>query len=56
MKKWFLYSPVYDSIFFFLPFVIAIIFALVVSSLFPEITQSSLSPVWFLVFIIVFDV
>lgn len=56
MKKWFLYSPVYDSIFFFLPFVITIIFALLVSSFFPEIAQSWLSPVWFLVFIIVFDV
>lgn len=55
-KKWTLYSPIFDSIFFFAPFVVAIIFVKISELYFPSILYPETSPLWFFIFAIVFDV
>lgn len=55
-KKWTLYSPIFDSFFFFSPFVATYIFVKICELYFPAIIYPENSPVWFFVFAIVFDV
>ncbi len=55
-KKWTLYSPIFDSFFFFSPFVATFIFVKICDLYFPTILNPEVSPVWFFIFAIVFDV
>ncbi|MBP9779778.1 hypothetical protein KBD33_04125 [Candidatus Gracilibacteria bacterium] len=55
-KKWTLYSPLFDAIFFFGPFVIVLVFSIVCEFFFPSILNPASSPLWFFVFAIFFDV
>jgi hypothetical protein len=55
-KKWTLYSPVFDALFFFTPFVATFLFITICEKYFPDILYPDHSPIWFFVFAIIFDV
>ncbi len=55
-KKWTLYSPWFDAVFFFSPFVVTFLFVQFGDSIFPGIFTPIDSPIWFFVFAIIFDV
>lgn len=55
LKKYTLVSPLFDGIFFFSPFLVIFLFTLLTTSLFPQVLDDSVSPIWFFVFLIVFD-
>lgn len=55
-KKWILYSRGFDFIFFFLPFIATYIFVTFGNTYFPNILYPENSPLWFFIFIIIFDV
>lgn len=55
-SPWFLYNAWFDVIFFFMPFVIALCFAIWGSYFFPSIISAINTPLWFFFFTIIFDV
>ncbi len=55
-KKWTLYSPYFDALFFFSPFVATFLFVQFGNMIFPGIFAPVDSPIWFFIFAIIFDV
>lgn len=55
-SKWFLYNAWFDGIFFFMPFLLALCFAIGGSYFFPGMMYPEYSPLWFFFFTVIFDV
>ncbi len=55
-KKWTLFSPWFDALFFFSPFVATFLFVQFGDIIFPGIFSPPNSPTWFFIFAIIFDV
>lgn len=54
--KWFLYNASFDLVFFFMPFLLALCFAIWGSYFFPDIVSPINTPLWFFFFTLIFDV
>lgn len=56
IQKYTIFSPYFDGFFLFFPFVAIFLFTLVSENFFPEILNEAVSPLWFFLVLIIFDV